>query len=329
MYAASVAMPAPTIPYDGISARQSAKFTTAAIPVITQLNCVRRVRPTPIAMTMYAAVRGRPRTRAARPRLAPAQNALFSEPGSARSRARAPRARPRARTMMKTRYVSTNEYVRFASPSSLERVGECRPRRPERGQQQHHRRRRRGRRARTGRPRSRLVQVREEEAVGEVDADQRQRGGHERPAEVLHLAQQRPRELQPELLAPVAEQHEVDDERPDPVADDHAQRPLVEPDDEDERRPDRDRPGSRASPGRTPPSAPRRGRATSAARSSSAPRCRRTRPRRALRRRRRRVRRSAAARMTPATRPSVAATIVYQKDVRRTSSCWARSFESK
>ena len=54
MYAASVAMPAPTIPYDGISARQSAKFTAAAIPVITQLNCVRRVRPTPIAMTMYA-----------------------------------------------------------------------------------------------------------------------------------------------------------------------------------------------------------------------------------------------------------------------------------
>ncbi len=29
-------------------------MTAAAAPVTTQLNCVRRARPTPIAMTMYA-----------------------------------------------------------------------------------------------------------------------------------------------------------------------------------------------------------------------------------------------------------------------------------
>ena len=38
-----------------MSMRLSATLTTAAAPVTTQLNCVRRARPTPIATTMYPA----------------------------------------------------------------------------------------------------------------------------------------------------------------------------------------------------------------------------------------------------------------------------------
>ena len=47
-------------------------------------------------------------------------------------------------------------------------------------------------------------------------------------------------ELEAELLAPVAEQREVHDERAGEVADDHADRPLVERDDEEQRRADRE-----------------------------------------------------------------------------------------
>ena len=54
-YAAIVATAAPIIPYGGIRIRLSAMLTTAAAPVTTQLNCVRRARPTPIATTMYPA----------------------------------------------------------------------------------------------------------------------------------------------------------------------------------------------------------------------------------------------------------------------------------
>ena len=46
---------------------------------------------------------------------------------------------------------------------------------------------------------------------------------------------QRAVELQAELLAPVAEQREVDDQRAGEVADDDAERPLVEHDDEEQR----------------------------------------------------------------------------------------------
>ena len=51
-YATTVATAAPMIPYGGIRIRLSATLTAAATPVITQLNCVRFVRPTPIAITM-------------------------------------------------------------------------------------------------------------------------------------------------------------------------------------------------------------------------------------------------------------------------------------
>ena len=49
--AATVATAAPIIPKGGISRRLTAMFTTAAVPVTTQLNCVRRVRPTAITTT--------------------------------------------------------------------------------------------------------------------------------------------------------------------------------------------------------------------------------------------------------------------------------------
>ena len=51
VYAAIVAIAAPIIPYGGMRSRFSAMLTTAAAPVTTQLNCVRRARPTPIATT--------------------------------------------------------------------------------------------------------------------------------------------------------------------------------------------------------------------------------------------------------------------------------------
>ena len=49
--AATVATAAPIIPKGGMSRRFSAMFTIAAVPVTTQLNCVRRVRPTAITTT--------------------------------------------------------------------------------------------------------------------------------------------------------------------------------------------------------------------------------------------------------------------------------------
>ena len=121
----------------------------------------------------------------------------------------------------------------------LDRVGERRPGHPERGQQEHHRR---------GDPDADLVQadvreareVDEEEAVAEVDGDQRERGRDERHAEAVHLAQQRPRELEPELLPVDGEQREIDDQRADEVADDHAERALLPDDDEQDRGADRD-----------------------------------------------------------------------------------------
>jgi hypothetical protein len=52
--AVSDAAAAPRIPYSGISSRFRTTLTSAAEPVTTQLNCVRRSRPIPIATTVYA-----------------------------------------------------------------------------------------------------------------------------------------------------------------------------------------------------------------------------------------------------------------------------------
>ena len=75
----------------------------------------------------------------------------------------------------------------------------------------------------------------EEEAVAEVDDDQRERGRDERDPEAVHLAQQRPRELKPELRAVHGEEGQVDRERAGEVADDHAERALLPDDDEEQR----------------------------------------------------------------------------------------------
>ena len=121
----------------------------------------------------------------------------------------------------------------------LDRVGEGGPGHPERRDQEHHRR---------GDPHPELVapdlggadELVQEEAIAEVERDQGERRRHERDPEAVHLAQQRPRELEAELGAPVAEEREVDDERAEEVADDHPERALVVGDDEDERRRDGD-----------------------------------------------------------------------------------------
>ena len=80
------------------------------------------------------------------------------------------------------------------------------------------------------------VELDEEEAVAEVRHPEEQRRGNERQPEVVHPPQQGPTELEPELLAPVAEEREVDDQRAREVADDDALRALVEHDDEQQRR---------------------------------------------------------------------------------------------
>src|SRR5262249_33531128 len=55
VYAATVEIAAPIIPYGGISAKLRPMFSAAAAPVMIQLNCVRRTRPMPTAITVYAA----------------------------------------------------------------------------------------------------------------------------------------------------------------------------------------------------------------------------------------------------------------------------------
>ena len=84
------------------------------------------------------------------------------------------------------------------------------------------------------------LHTQEQEPVGEVDRPEREPGRHEREAEALHLAEERPVELEPELEAPVREQREVDGERAGEVADDHADRALVQDGDELDRCTDRD-----------------------------------------------------------------------------------------
>ena len=114
----------------------------------------------------------------------------------------------------------------------LDRVRERRPGEPERGQQQHHRRGDAdadGVEADLGRVR----ELDEEEAVAEVRRPEEERRRHEREAEAVHLAEEAAVELEAELLAPVAEEREVDDQRAGEVADDDAERALVERDDEE------------------------------------------------------------------------------------------------
>jgi len=82
--------------------------------------------------------------------------------------------------------------------------------------------------------------VDDEEPVREVDHPERDPGRHERQPEALHLPEERPAELEPELEPPVAEEHEVDGERAGEVPDDHADGALVPDRDEQDRRDDGD-----------------------------------------------------------------------------------------
>ena len=74
----------------------------------------------------------------------------------------------------------------------------------------------------------------------EVDRPQGEGRGNERQAEPVHRAHETAVELEPELVAPVGEQDDVDGERPEEVADHRSDRALVASHDERDRRADRD-----------------------------------------------------------------------------------------
>ena len=121
----------------------------------------------------------------------------------------------------------------------VDRVRERRPRCPERDEQQHHRRRD----AHADRVAADVVlarQPREEEAVAEVERPERDARRDERKAEPVHSSQQLAVELESELLAAVAEEREIHEQRSGEVPDDDAERPLVVDDDEQDRRGDRE-----------------------------------------------------------------------------------------
>ena len=85
----------------------------------------------------------------------------------------------------------------------------------------------------------RIGQLDEEEAVAEVRQPERERRGDERQPEPVHRPVERAVELQSEPAAAVGEQRRVDDQRSCEVADDHAEGPLVEDDDQEDGRGDR------------------------------------------------------------------------------------------
>src|SRR5262245_43148186 len=115
MYATSVETAAPTIPHSGTSQKLSATFTNAPAPVTTQLSCVLRARPLPIASTV-------------KPAYTAPENASSATPSCARWKAGAVRSwtshgasapsASAAHDVSVSRYVSTNAYVRLASRSS-------------------------------------------------------------------------------------------------------------------------------------------------------------------------------------------------------------------
>jgi hypothetical protein len=85
-----------------------------------------------------------------------------------------------------------------------------------------------------------VLELGDEEPVGEIDRPDRELRGHERHAELVHRPEEAAVKFQSQLVAAVADEREVDDERADPVADDDAHRALVVVDDEQDRRCDGD-----------------------------------------------------------------------------------------
>ena len=80
----------------------------------------------------------------------------------------------------------------------------------------------------------------EHEPVAEVRHPHRERGRHERDPELVHRPEELAVELEAELLAAVAEQRDVHDERSAEVPDDDPERAFLVDDDEDHRERDRD-----------------------------------------------------------------------------------------
>src|SRR5215210_732335 len=99
-----------------MSATLNAMLTAAATPATTQLSCVRRARPEPIAMTVYAAYAVAANASGATASAA-RSNSGFGASTSTSHGASAPSA-SETHEQRTTRYVSTNEYVRRASRSS-------------------------------------------------------------------------------------------------------------------------------------------------------------------------------------------------------------------
>ena len=87
----------------------------------------------------------------------------------------------------------------------------------------------------------RAGQLDEEEPVAEVRQPERDRRGDEREAEAVHRAIQRAVELQSQSVPAVEQQRGVDGQRAGEVPDEDADRSLVEDDDEQHGRTDRDR----------------------------------------------------------------------------------------
>src|SRR5262245_54020930 len=115
VYAAMVAIAAPIIPYGGMRRGLRAMFTIAAAPVTTQLNRVRRARPTPIATTMYPAKAtvenaSGPTTRDDSSKSGAAIHWTIQGDRSARPVA--------TQVVSRTRYVRTKAYARRAAASS-------------------------------------------------------------------------------------------------------------------------------------------------------------------------------------------------------------------
>jgi hypothetical protein len=81
----------------------------------------------------------------------------------------------------------------------------------------------------------------QEEAVAEVRQPERDCRGDERQAEAVHSPVELPVELHPQRVTAVREERGVHDQRSREVAYEHAERPFVEHDDEEDRRRDRDR----------------------------------------------------------------------------------------
>ena len=120
----------------------------------------------------------------------------------------------------------------------LDRVRERRPCRPERREEEHDH----ARDPHADRVQARLRRARDrgqEEPIDEVDRPEREPRRDERHPEPVHLAEQRPVELQTELVTTVGEEDRVDDERPREVSDEDADRALVPHGDKENGRPDR------------------------------------------------------------------------------------------